>query len=124
MVNWGIALFLAHVDGDLGAVLADDLAVHGQGDGGPLIFLDAAVVVGLQQGHLAGFIQGDGLQVDAGAVDVGRGNAHTPLHALFANNRQAQCLAPVVVVHLVPGWYIFMGRRARSRRLRRPARPR
>ncbi len=34
---------------------------------------------------------------------MGRGDAHALLHALFANDRQAQCLAPVVVVHLVPG---------------------
>ena len=57
----GLALFLADAHGDFLAIFADDLAVEGQRDGGPLVLLDAAVVVGLQQGQLVGLVQGDGL---------------------------------------------------------------
>ena len=46
-VEHGVVLVLAHLDLDLPAVLQDDGAVQGEGDGGPLILLDAAVVVRL-----------------------------------------------------------------------------
>ena len=60
-------------DGELhpAAVGLEDHPVDGQGPGQPLVFLDAAVVVGLQKGQIRVFIKGVLFQVQAGRVDVG-----------------------------------------------------
>ncbi len=67
-------------DGELHvrAVGLEDHPVDGQGPGQPLVFLDAAVVVGLQKGQVRVFIEGILLQVQAGRVDVGGHQAQAP----------------------------------------------
>jgi hypothetical protein len=52
-----------------------DHPVDGQGPGQPLIFLDAAVIMGLQEGQVRVFVKGILFQVQARRVDVGRDDA-------------------------------------------------
>ena len=68
-------------DGELhpGAVGLDDHPVDGQGPGQPLVFLDAAVVVGLQKGQIGVFIERVLFKVSRGGIDVrGRPRALKP----------------------------------------------
>ncbi len=67
----GISLVLADGDIDHGAVLAVYHAVDGQGDGGPLVLLNAAVVVGLEVGNLRLLIERVGLYVQPGRIHMG-----------------------------------------------------
>ena len=99
----GIAGILADGDGDLAAVLAADQTVESQGHGDPLILLDAAVIVGLQESHLRIFIEGVGLYVDPGRVNVGSADIGTLCQRFATHNRQNDGLIPVVKVDLVTG---------------------
>ena len=99
----GIAGLLTDADLHLFTAAEHHAAVHGQRDSSPLVLLDAAVIVGLQQGQVAGLIQRDRLQIDAGAVDMSGGNAHALPASLFTDNGQHHGLAAVVHIHLVPG---------------------
>ena len=92
-------------DGNLdgGTVLQSYHAVQLQRDGHPLVFADAAVIVGLQVGQLLSLVEGGGLQVQTGAVDVGRRDLRALRQGLLTDDRQQQHLAPVVLVHPVPG---------------------
>ena len=85
------------------AVLQNGQAVHGKRDGCPLVLLNPAIVVRLEERQLVLFIERMGLEVQTRGVDVRRCNADTVLAAVFADHSQNQCLAPVVVIHLVPG---------------------
>ena len=78
--------------------------MEGQGDGHPLILADAAVVVGLEIGQLAVLIEGVGLQVQPGGVDVGRRQLNALVQGLFPDVGQHDGLAPVADVDLVPGF--------------------
>ncbi len=57
----GVFRPVADIHGDLCAVLPHDLSVHGQGDRRPLVMLDPAVIVGLQQRQLICLVQRNGL---------------------------------------------------------------
>ena len=57
--------------------------------------------MGLQVGQLLGLIEGGGLQVQTGTVDMSRRDLRALRQGLLADNRQQQHLAPVVQVHLV-----------------------
>ena len=98
----GIPLPVAHGDPDHLAALEGHHAVELQGDGDPLVFSQAAVVVGLEEGQLIRLIQGILLQVQAGGVDMGRGDVHALVQPPAAQHRQHDRLAPVGPVHLVP----------------------
>ena len=100
--EYGIALFFADGYGQAGAVLADDGAVQGQRDGGPLVLLDAAVVVGLEEALLALLVQGPGLEVQTGAIDVGNADADTFGDAAAAEGGGDERLAAVIEVDLIP----------------------
>ena len=67
----GVALVLADGDRDHRAVGAVHHAVERQRNGRPLVFLDAAVIVGLQVADLGILVQGIGLDVQPGRVHVG-----------------------------------------------------
>ena len=97
----GVARIAADVDGLLGPIRQDHHAVKLQGDGGPLILADAAIVVGLEVGKLIVLIEGVGLQVQAGGVDVSGGDLGTLLQGLAAKMGQHHALAPVADIDLV-----------------------
>ena len=99
----GLPLLLADADGDLGPVLPDDHAVEGQGDGHPLVLADAAVVVGFEIGQLAVLIEGVGLQVQPGGIDVGRRQLDALREGLLPDVGQHNRLAPVADIELVSG---------------------
>ena len=98
-----VALVLADVHGDGRAVALDDDAVEGQRDGGPLVLLDAAVVVGLEEREFLFFIERVRFEVEPRGVDVGRRDAQTLVQGLFAEDRQDDALVPVDAVDAVAG---------------------
>ena len=98
----GIALFFADGYGQAGAVLTDDRTVQRQRDGGPLVLLDAAVVVGLEEALLALLIQGPGLEVQTGAVDMSHTDADAFGDAAAAEGSGDESLAAVIEVDLIP----------------------
>ena len=57
--------------------------------------------MGLQVGNFGVLVQGVGLDVQPGAVDVSGADIHTGIQALLADDGQKDALAPVVPVDLV-----------------------
>ena len=98
-----VAGVLADAHGHGGPVLQDHQAVQGQGDGGPLVLLDAPVVMGLAVGHFLVFVQRVLLQVQAGGVDVGRADDGALRQALLPDHSQHNGLAAIIIVDLVTG---------------------
>ena len=90
---------LADADIHHGAVGQHHGAAQLQRNGDPLVLADAAVVMGLEVGQLAVLIQGGGLQVQTGRVDVSGGD----LGALRQADGQHQTLAAVAGVDLIAG---------------------
>ena len=86
-----------------GAVLLGHHAVKLQGDGDPLVLADAAVVMGLEKGQLTVLVQGVGLQVQAGGVDMGGHDLGALFQALLAYDSQHDALAPVYAIDTVAG---------------------
>ena len=86
-----------------GAVPQRHHAPQLQGHGDPLVLAQTAVVVGLEIGQLRVLIQGIGLEVQAGRVDVGSGNLHALGQGLLTDVGQQHALVPVAHIHLVPG---------------------
>ena len=74
-----------------------------QGDGHPLVLANAAVVVGLEEGQLGILIEGIGLEIQPGGVDVGRADVDALAEGPGADHRQHQGFAPVHPVKLVAG---------------------
>ena len=74
-----------------------------QGDGHPLVLADTAVVVGLEESYVICLIQGQLLQIQTGRIDMGRGDIDALLQPLPSDHRQHDGLAPVGLIHLVPG---------------------
>ena len=104
-VEYGIGLFLADDDVAVAAVGTDDSAVDGKRSCNPLVLLDTAVVMGLEEAHIALFIDGMLLQVDAGRVDMGCGDANAVFHRLAADHEQEQFLVAVVIIEFVTCLY-------------------
>ena len=105
----GIGFVLTNGDGDSGAVLPADDAVNGKGNAGPLVLLDAAVVVGLEVGNLGILIQGIGLQVHPGRIHMGRADIGALGQGLGADDGNQKALAPVVQKNLVAGLNFHTG---------------
>ena len=99
-----VALVLADVHGDGRAVALDDDTVEGQRDGGPLVLLDAAVVVGLEEREFLLLIERVRFEVEPRGVDVGRGDVQALGEGLFAEHRQDDALVPVDAVDAVAGF--------------------
>ena len=95
----------ADLDIDLAAVAAHDLAVQLQRRGDPLILADAAVVMGLQIGHLSmGCLEKwAGLDVQSRCVGVRRADVRALCQRLRTDDGQHDGLAAVIVVDLVAG---------------------
>ena len=67
------------------AILEDDHAVQRKGGGHPLIFADAAVIVGLEICDIAIFIQRTGLEVQARRIYVRCDYTNALVKRLFAD---------------------------------------
>ena len=99
--KFGLLRLIADGNVYLCAVAAHDYAVQGERDRRPLVFFDAAVVMGLQQRHLKILIKRIGLKVKARGVDMRRGDTHALAYALFADDGKDDRLFPVQAVDLV-----------------------
>lgn len=75
--------------------------MQGQGNGRPLVLLDSAVIVGVEIGQIAVLVQGVGLEIQAGRVNVGRRDGHPVGNRPAANYREQQGFIPVAVIHPV-----------------------
>ena len=104
-----VIVVLTDGHGDYAAVLAVDYAMQGQGHGGPLILLDAAVVVGLEVGNLRILVQGIGLHVQPGGVHMGGADIGTLGKGLGADHCQSNGLVPVIVVDFIAGLRFHAG---------------
>ena len=98
----GIARLLADGNGQRRAVLTNDRTVQRQRNGSPLVFLDAAVIVGLKEALLALLIKGTGLQIKAGAINMRYADAHALCYAAAAECGGDERLAAVIEVDLIP----------------------
>ena len=107
--QYGIVVIFTDGDGNDAAVLAVHHTVQSQGDGGPLVLLDAAVVVGLEVGDFAVLVQGIGLNVHPGRVHMGGADVDALGKRLGANHCQSDGFIPVVIVDLVTGLDIHAG---------------
>ena len=105
----GVIVVLTDGDGHNLTVLAVYNTVNSQGNGGPLILLDTAVVMGLQIGDLRILIQGIGLHIHTGGVHMRSADISAICQTLAADNGQQNALVPVVVVDLVTGLQIHTG---------------
>ena len=83
------------------SVLSGNHTVDCKRQGAPLVLLDAAVIVGLQQCQSLIFIKGVGLQVQPGRIRVGSHKVDTGLRLLLSDNKQSQSLVHPVEIHLV-----------------------
>ena len=76
-------------------------AVQLQGNGHPLVLLDAAVIVGAEIAEFILLIHRDLFQVETGGIDVGAGNHGSLLQGFFPDHGQHQGLAAVDAVYPV-----------------------
>ena len=67
----GIIWLLADVQLDFRAVFLEDDAMEGEREGDPLVFLDAAIVMRVEQDELVVFVERRRLEVETRAVDMG-----------------------------------------------------
>ena len=86
-----------------GAVLTHHGAVQSQRQGSPLILLDTAIVVGLEECQTAVLIERIGLEVQPGGVDMADHHPHALFQILSTDGCQDQCLAPYIPVDPVAG---------------------
>ena len=85
------------------AVFGVDDPHQGQGQTGPLVLLDAPVVMGAEIHHPVLFMDRVPLQVQPGRIDVGAHDLQSLMDRFPADHRQDAGLALLVPVHLVPG---------------------
>ena len=72
-----------------------------QRNGDPLVFTDAAIVMGLEICQLRILIQGSRFQIQTGCVGVGGGDIGAAGQRLLADHRQHDALSAVVAIHLI-----------------------
>ena len=105
--EYRVSLVLADGDGHSASVLAADHPVEGQGQGGPLEFFDAPVIVGPQIGKAGILHQGMGFEVQARGIDMACHNAHPLRQGTAANGGKQQGFVPVVQIHLFSAGVLF-----------------
>ena len=98
-----VVRLVADVDVDGGAVLFADDAHERERGGHPVVALDAAVVVRVEVGHVAGLEGGVLLKVQARRVHVGAQDVKALLERGGAQVDEHEVLAVVGGVHLVAG---------------------
>ena len=98
-----IVVVLADDDVHQGAVLLGHHAVQRQGPGHPLVFLHAAVIMGVGVGDVVVLIEGVLLDVNAGGVDVGPDDVEAVFQGLFAHVEQHDRFTHVQIIQFVAG---------------------
>ncbi len=94
----------AHLDAlDLALVADADNAAQLERNGGPLVLLDAAVVVGLEKGHAVVLVERHSADVDARRVQMCGGQTDALCEALRADHGEHDALVAVDAVNLVTG---------------------
>ena len=83
-------------------VFREDDAAQGEGRAGPLVFLDAPVVVGAEVDDAVLFVDGIGFQVEAGRVDVGADDLDAGGHRFFADDGEDDGFPFLIPVDFVP----------------------
>ena len=99
----GVSFVLADAYRYLTAVLHRHHTVQRQGEGQPLIFPDAAIIMGLKVRKLAVLVEGIGLQIQPGGIDMGGGKLNALRKRLRADMSQHHSLAPVAEPDLAAG---------------------
>ena len=107
-----VALIVAHVHVYHRAVGLRHNAVQGQRQGYPLVVLDAAVVMGVQEGESVAFVHRVLLQVQTGAVDMGAQDVQARVQRLGADAGKNERLAVHASPHLAAR---LQGRACRKR---------
>ena len=97
----GIVLVLADGDGDGGAVLAAHNAVDGKRHAGPLILLDAAVVMCLEESSFVILIERYLLQVKAWGIDMSCCEVNALFDRLCSDNCKDNSLSSVIEIDLI-----------------------
>ena len=97
----------ADVHFDLASVLCIDHTHKGQGDAGPLVLLDAAIIMGAEVHHSILFVDRIALQVQPGGIDMGAHDLQALMHRFFADDGQDAGFSLLVPVDLVPGFQFF-----------------
>ena len=99
----GVGGILAHADIDRGAVLLAHDAMDGERGGYPVVGLHAAVVVGVEVGHIAGLVQRVLLDIESRAVDMRAQDVHALFERGGAQVHEHEGLLVVHGVNLVAG---------------------
>lgn len=113
-----VARFLADADIHAFPVLQHNGAVQRQRQRGPLIFADAAVIMGFEKRHAALFIKGRGLEIQPRRIDMRRCQANAAFQRLGSDDKQMQALAAVIIIKFIPWLYLAaegIGHKACSR---------
>ena len=101
-------VLLAQTEVDAGPVELHHSAVQSERDSGPLVLLDAAVVMRLKHRQTAVLIKRVGLEVDAGGVYMGDGEAHAVVGTLLAYDRQTDILLTVDDIYAIAGLILLI----------------
>ena len=99
--KYRIAFVVAHVHVYHGAVSFGHHAMQGQRQRYPLVVLDAAIVMRVEEGKAVALVHGVLLQVETGAVDVGAQDVQALLQRLGADVRKDERLAVHASPHLI-----------------------
>ena len=75
--------------------------MQSQRKGNPLVFLDTAIIMGIQKCHLGILIKRILLQIKTWRIDVGTQDIHALLHRLRTNDKHRDLLAHVIAENLV-----------------------
>ena len=98
-----VVVIEAHIDFYFLAIFGVYHADQSQRDAGPLVFLDAAVVVGAEIHDAFLLMDRVCFEVQTRGVDVGAYDLDACMHRFFADNGQDHRLAFLVPVHFVTG---------------------
>ena len=104
-----IIRFFADVQCDHGTVLPGDYAVECHRPGDPLVFLDPAVIMGVQHRQVRIFIQRILFQVQPRGIDVGPQDVHAVFNRVCSDLEDRQSLAHVAAVDPVPRFQFLAG---------------
>ena len=99
----GVGRILAHANLDGPAGLEGDDAMDGQRERDPLVLLDAAIVMRVEQGYVGVLVERVLLGVETRRVDVGAQDVEAVLERVGAEHRQDEGLAMGLGVDLVAG---------------------
>ena len=101
--EYGVPLRFADADGQHRAIDAHHHAVQRQRKRDPLVFLDAAVVLGVQVSQAVLLVEGVLLQVDAGRVDVRPEDLHALPEWALSHHEQHDGLVHPAAIHPTSG---------------------